>query len=77
MPKKILISAVIDPDGVRYNQLIQASSGDSLTIYPVDGELSETCFINGILFSCTHDSLAAITNSIIMTSGGIKENVMP
>lgn len=51
MARKILVSAVVIPDGIAYNQLVHVESDGSLSIRPVDSELSETRFVNGIMFS--------------------------
>lgn len=73
MPKKLLTSAVILPGAVRYNQIVKLGPSGQLSVSPVDSELSETCFINGIMFFCAADSLPSIVNTLINTHGGIVE----
>ena len=73
MNKKLLASAVILPDAVRYNQIVKLEPSGQLSVIPVDSELSETCFINGIIFFCAADSLPDIVNTLREADGGIAE----
>lgn len=73
MARKILISAVVIPDGIAYNQLVHVASDGNLSMRPVDSELSETRFVNGIMFSCHPESLASILSLLHDTPGGIPE----
>lgn len=71
MAKKVLISAVVCQSGVTYNRLVSRLTDGMLDIRPVDHELSETEYINGLLLCCPHEALPFILSTIRHTSGGI------
>ena len=73
MSKNLRASAGTIPDAVRYSRIVKLDPSGQLSVIPVDSELSETCFINGIMFFCAADSLPSIVNTIINTHGGIAE----
>ena len=73
MARKILVSAVITTQGVKYNQLVQCAPDGQLSIRPADAELSETRYINGILFCCCPQQLLEILSTIKGTQTGIYE----
>lgn len=64
MARKILVSAVITTQGVKYNQLVQCAPDGQLSIRPANAELSETRYINGILFCCCPQQLLDILSTI-------------